>query len=154
MDEIARRTRSGGRVGRARRTVDDRPALGDASVPKRRIPTYELLDEGQLNRLEAHADWILDNVGVDFRGDDEALDLFSSAGARVDGVNVRFEPGLAKNLCSTAPAQFDMHGRDGRIVPFVMRSNRGLYRAGNLTPLGELNRITAHLVSSEVHDNP
>ncbi len=67
--------------------------------------------------MENHADWILDEVGVEFLGDEEALQLFSDAGARVDGVRVRFEPGLAKALCATAPAHFEMHGRDGRIVP-------------------------------------
>ncbi len=95
----------------------DRPMLGVAPVPERRVPTYELLDDAELDQLEAHADWILDTVGVEFRGDEEAVELFRAAGARVDGVSVRFDPGLAKHLCATAPATFDMHGRDGRVVP-------------------------------------
>ena len=90
---------------------------GVSPVPRRLIPTYELLGEADLCRLEVHADWILEEIGVEFRGDEEALELFRSAGATVDGVRVRFEPGLARELCATAPARFDMHGRDGRAVP-------------------------------------
>ena len=79
---------------------------------ERKVPTYELLDEFQLDKLEGHADWILDEIGVEFRGDEEALELFRGAGARVDGARVRFDPGLAQSLCSTAPRSFAMHGRD------------------------------------------
>ncbi len=75
-----------------------------------------MLDEAGLDRLEAHADWILDEIGVEFRGDEEALELFRAAGARVDGNRVRFDPGLARRLCSTAPSRFTMHGRDGRAI--------------------------------------
>ena len=104
--------RRGGRAARA----SDRAIAAALHVvqPRRRIPTYELLDAGALDRLEAHADWILDEVGVDIRGDEESLELFSSAGARVDGERVRFDPGLARELCASAPAVFEMHGRDPR----------------------------------------
>lgn len=111
------RTRTGGREGRARRAEANKAAIGTAPVPERRTPTYELLSDAELDRLEAHADWILDTVGVNFQGDDEALELFRAAGARVAGENVRFDPGLAQSLCSTAPAEFNMYGRDGRAVP-------------------------------------
>ena len=84
---------------------------GTVRVPRRRIPTYDLLDDPALVALENHADWILDEIGIEFRGDDEALDLFRTAGARVDGCRVRFEPGHARQLCATAPAEFPMYGR-------------------------------------------
>ena len=84
---------------------------------ERRLPVYEPFSVEQVDAVEAHADWILDEIGVEFRGDDEALELFRAAGARVEGERVRFEPGLARTLCATAPARFDMVGRDGRRVP-------------------------------------
>ena len=62
--------------------------------------------------IEEQADWILDQIGVEFRGDDIALELFQAAGARVTGQRVTFEPGLVRNLCATAPAQFRLHARD------------------------------------------
>ncbi len=104
------------RRGRAQR-VSQTSTHTSAVSPRNRLGAYEPFSNDQIDRLEAHADRILDEVGVDFRGDDEALELFRSAGARVEGQRVRFDPGLAAKLCSTAPKQFDMHGRDGRTVP-------------------------------------
>ncbi|MBO9446408.1 trimethylamine methyltransferase family protein [Ruegeria sp. R14_0] len=77
----------------------------------RKIPAYNLLDEAALVRIEAQGEWILEHVGVEFRGDETALALFAEAGARVDGVRVRFEPGHVRQLCKTAPAEFRLHGR-------------------------------------------
>ena len=85
--------------------------VGPAEPLRRTIPTYELLDEDDLIRLEAHSDWILDEIGVEIH-DGEALDLFGQAGARVDGQHIRFEPGLVRSLCATAPPVFQMFGRD------------------------------------------
>ena len=85
--------------------------VGPAEPLRRTIPTYELLDEDDLVRLEEHSDWILDEIGVEIH-DGEALDLFGQAGARVDGQQARFEPGLVRSLCATAPPVFQMFGRD------------------------------------------
>ena len=78
----------------------------------RRIPAYNLLAEEALVALEEQADWILSEIGIDFRGDDEALRLFAEAGADVIGPRVKFEPGLARALCATAPNSFTLHARD------------------------------------------
>jgi trimethylamine--corrinoid protein Co-methyltransferase len=72
----------------------------------------DVFDDESLDQLEIHADWILDEIGIEFRGDAEALSLFKAAGARVSGERVRFDPGHARSLCATAPGQFVMHGRD------------------------------------------
>ena len=107
-----------GRRGRRRRRRGPRPADRPAATAIRnRLPPYEPFPTEQIDAIAAHADRILDEVGVEFRGDEEARELFRSAGARVDGERVRFEPGLAAALCATAPARFDLHGRDGRRVP-------------------------------------
>ncbi len=103
--------RSGGRAARLARhyRTPSRPA---SAVISRRIPAYELLDEEALCRLESHADWILKEIGIEFRGDAEALELFCQAGATVTGERVRFDAGMGKALCASAPARFHMHGRD------------------------------------------
>ena len=80
--------------------------------PARGIPTLELFDTETLDLLEEQADWILKEIGIEFRGDPEALDLFRQAGATVQGERVRFEPGHAKALCATAPSEFVMHARN------------------------------------------
>ena len=79
---------------------------------QRQIPITELLSEESLDILEQHADWILKEIGIEFRGDAEALDLFRQAGATVDGERVRFDAGHATALCATAPSQFTMHARE------------------------------------------
>ena len=86
----------------------------EAGAAKRRIPAYGLLDEGALVAIEAQADWILFEIGVEFRGDDVALGLFRDAGATVLDARVRFDPGHVRALCATAPSQFTLHGRDPR----------------------------------------
>jgi trimethylamine--corrinoid protein Co-methyltransferase len=111
----ARRGRGGGRSARiARRGAPAAPA-----VALRRIPPYNLLDAEAVHSLEAHADWILKEIGIEFRGDPEVLALFKTAGATVKGERVRFDPGHARALCTTAPRQFQMHGRNpARSVTF------------------------------------
>jgi len=79
---------------------------------RRKIPAYQLLDDQTLAAIEAQADWILENIGVEFRSDQTALALFASAGATVVDERVTFEPGLARSLCATAPCAFQLHGRD------------------------------------------
>ena len=78
----------------------------------RRLPVYEILDEEALQRLEDQAEWILREIGIEFRDDPEALRLFKAAGASVEGTRVRFETGMARALCATAPRRFRMLGRD------------------------------------------
>ena len=103
--------RGGGRSARLARHYQARSRPRSAVVT-RRIPAYELLGEETLVQLETHADWILKEIGIEFRGDREALELFRQAGATVTGERVRFDDGMAKALCASAPARFRMHGRD------------------------------------------
>jgi trimethylamine--corrinoid protein Co-methyltransferase len=91
-------------------------ARGAASAPayvRRRIPPYELLSEEGLVALETHADRILEEIGFEIRGDDEAVALFRRAGARVDGQRIRFPAGLLRGLIrATAPATFVQYARN------------------------------------------
>ncbi len=79
---------------------------------RRRIPAYELLAEEALARIEEQADWLLGEIGIEFRGDRDALDLFREAGADVKGERVRFDRSHARALCATAPETFTLHGRN------------------------------------------
>ncbi|MEM7343466.1 MAG: trimethylamine methyltransferase family protein [Chloroflexota bacterium] len=84
----------------------------ETSTILRKIPLYNLLDEAALQALEDQADWILQEIGVEFPDDDEAIALFKEAGASIEGRRVRFDPGLARSLCKTAPSHFKMHSRN------------------------------------------
>jgi trimethylamine--corrinoid protein Co-methyltransferase len=132
------------RAGRQARAAErsHRGASGPG-VPyiTRGIPPYDILSEEALTRIEAAADRILWETGIDFRDDPPALDHWRRAGARVEGVRVRFPPGLCRALLATAPAKFTQHARNpaksveigGKSVvfspaygsPFVMDLDRG-----------------------------
>jgi len=83
-----------------------------SSSTLRQIPAYQLLSEYALAKIENQADWLLEKVGMEFQGDPIALELFAAAGAQVNGQRVRFEAGLARSLCASAPTEFQLHGRE------------------------------------------
>jgi trimethylamine--corrinoid protein Co-methyltransferase len=79
----------------------------------REIPPYEVLGEDGLSTIEANADTILHQVGIEIVEFPEALGIFEAAGASVDGTRVRFPPGMCRDLVSaTAPALFTQHARN------------------------------------------
>src|SRR6185312_9521726 len=69
------------------------------------LPPYGLLSEEGLLAVEAHADLLLHEIGMEIRGDEVALELWRKAGARVeDDCRVHVPPGLARALIqSSAP---------------------------------------------------
>lgn len=103
------------RVGRSNRLAAhrNRNIAKHGNRQLREIPAYRLLSEELLAEIEQQADWIASEIGIEFRGDGIALDLFRQAGASVDGDRVRFDSGHLRALCSTAPARYDMCSRDG-----------------------------------------
>ncbi|WP_417588336.1 trimethylamine methyltransferase family protein [Pararhodobacter oceanensis] len=103
-----------GRSGRAARRAERAIHSTHGAVPyiTRGIPTYDILGEENLQRIEAAADRILAETGIDFRDDEEALRLWREAGAQVNGVNVRFEKGMLREILKTAPSEFTQHARN------------------------------------------
>ena len=79
---------------------------------RRNIPTYDILSEENLLRIEAVADRVLAEIGIEFRDDPTALDLWRRAGADVDGLRVRFPRGMLREILSKAPASFTQHARN------------------------------------------
>ncbi|MGB8693677.1 MAG: trimethylamine methyltransferase family protein [Steroidobacteraceae bacterium] len=106
-----RRARPSGRD--AKRAA--RAARAGASIPyiTRAVPCYEVLNADGLALIERNADIILAEVGIEFRGDPEALDLWRKAGAQVQGELVRFPPGMCRALVQkSAPREFTQHARN------------------------------------------
>ena len=79
---------------------------------RRNIPTYDILSEENLLRIEAVADRILAEIGIEFRDDPAALDLWRKAGADMDGLRVRFPKGMLREILASAPAMFTQHARN------------------------------------------
>ena len=81
---------------------------------RRKISTFDILTEEGLCLIEQNADAILRDVGMEFHDDEEILALWKEAGADVDGVRVRFEPGMCRAIVqATAPSQFTQYARNG-----------------------------------------
>ncbi|CUK17834.1 trimethylamine:corrinoid methyltransferase [Ruegeria denitrificans] len=124
---------------------------------QRQAPFYDLLDEEQAVRLEQQVDWILQDVGIAFRDDPEALALWKREGARVDGDIVRAPADWIRALCAKAPSEFTQlaRNRDRSVViggrnqvfapiygaPFV-RDLKGGRRYGDLKSFEDLVRLT------------
>lgn len=109
--EATRSRRGGGRE--AKRAA--RQARAAASVPyiTRRIPCYEVLDEAGLALIERNADTILEEIGLEFREDDEVLAIWRKAGADVQGTRVRFPRGMPRSIVqASAPREFTQHARN------------------------------------------
>jgi trimethylamine---corrinoid protein Co-methyltransferase len=79
----------------------------------RTLAPFEVLSEEGLSTIEQNADRILQEVGLEFRGDPDAVRLLHDAGADVDGERVRFPDGLARRIVqATAPREFTQYARN------------------------------------------
>lgn len=108
---MARRGRSGGRAGRAAANAQSRPTR--EPYIKRNIPTYSVLGDTDLAQLEYNADTILEEIGLDIQEDQESVDYFVKAGAKVDGERVRFPRGMCREIIqATAPKEFTQYARN------------------------------------------
>ncbi len=127
----------------------------------RKIPAYDLLGEEALVKIEQATDTILAEIGIEFRDDAEAVELFRKAGGEVTNLgdnawNIKFEPGLIRDILKTAPERFTQHARnpansveiggDAMVFapsygsPFVMDMDRGR-RYGTLDDFENLVKL-------------
>ncbi len=106
-----RRARGAG-GGAARRAARTAVSIESARYIERNIPDLEVLNEEALQIIEANAETVLAEIGVNFVDNPEALDIWRNAGAEVEGERVRIPRGLARQLCATAPGRFIQHARN------------------------------------------
>ena len=145
---------------RARQSRSREAAVsGVASSPyiQRSIPFYDVLDEDQLEKLEAQVDWILEDVGIAFRDDPESIALWKKEGAKVEGDIVRAPADWIRSLCAKAPSEFKqlarnpersvMIGGNNQVfapiygAPFV-RDLKGGRRYGDMAAFNDLVKLT------------
>ncbi len=106
-----RRARGGG-GGAARRAERTAVKQEFNRYIERNIPNLEILNEEALQIIEANAETVLEEIGVNFVDNPAALERWREAGADVQGERVRFPKGLARALCATAPSMFTQHARN------------------------------------------
>ncbi len=110
----SRQSRSSrGSARQARRAK--RAALSAVGPPyiTRRIPVYEMANEETLSLVENNAETLLEEIGIEFRDDQNALALFRTAGATINGERVRFPRGMCREIIqASAPGEFVQHARN------------------------------------------
>jgi len=121
MSEAVKTNRRG-RKGRRGAGTDKSAAPGQnphLEVPyiTRGIPTYDLVGDESLEKIEATAERIMAEIGIEFREDHETMRLFREAGGEVTELasnrwNIKFAPGMIRELLKTAPAKFIQHARN------------------------------------------
>ncbi|MEM1199174.1 MAG: trimethylamine methyltransferase family protein [Pseudomonadota bacterium] len=107
-----RRGRRSGGGAEARRAKRTSGGVKQLTYITRQIPEYELLSEEGLALIEANADKVQEEIGIDFRDDPEALQMWRDAGADVQGERVHMPKGLCRELMKTAPREFTQHARN------------------------------------------
>ncbi|HGG64617.1 MAG TPA: trimethylamine methyltransferase, partial [Rhodobacteraceae bacterium] len=112
MTEQRTRRRARGGGGAARRAERTAVRIEAAKYIERKIPNLEMLSEEALQTIERNAETVLEEVGVNFVDNPEALEIWRKAGAMIDGERVRIPRGLARKLCETAPSKFTQHARN------------------------------------------
>ena len=93
-EQTKRRVRGGG--GAARRAERTAVKIEAAKYIERKIPNYEMLDDATLEVIEHNAETVLEEIGVNFVDNPEALEIWRKAGAKVDGERVYIPRGLAR----------------------------------------------------------
>lgn len=116
-----RRERHERRGRAARRQLREGPSAapphGVVPYIMRGIPPYDIMGEEGLLAIEEAADTILEELGIDFRGDPVSIELWRKAGAEVtpqakDEANIRFPRGLVREVLKTAPERFTQLARN------------------------------------------
>jgi trimethylamine--corrinoid protein Co-methyltransferase len=109
-EQAARRARGGG--GAARRAERSAVSFETVRFLERNIPNFDILTPEAIEIIEHNAETVLEEIGVNFVENPAALARWRDAGADVRGERVHIPRGLARKLCSTAPARFTQIARN------------------------------------------
>ncbi len=107
----ARADRGGGASARRAARSGGGPGIQQTYI-NRKIRTFEVLDEEGLALIEKNTDTVLEEIGIEFRDDVDAIAMWREAGADVRGERVHFPKGLCRSLLKSAPPVFTQHARN------------------------------------------
>jgi trimethylamine---corrinoid protein Co-methyltransferase len=110
--QVLHRPRREVRAREERRLSRSRTQAVKLPYIRRKLPVVELLSSEAIEVIEANAETILEEIGVEFRRDPESLRLWKAAGADVTGERVRIPRGMARALLKTAPQEFTVYARN------------------------------------------
>ncbi|MBB4302394.1 trimethylamine--corrinoid protein Co-methyltransferase [Rhodobium orientis] len=114
---MASETEGASRRGRGGRTAKRAQRDASRSVAPayltRRIGYVDLLREEELDKIVHHSDRILAEIGIEFRGDPEALAIWQGTAAEIDGERVRFPKGMLDEIiANNVKPVFTQHARN------------------------------------------
>ncbi len=109
---MARERRGGNRRRRGGNSAGEAEPKAPAYI-KRKIPHYSILSDDELAIIENNAETILEEIGIVFGEDPEALEIFKATGASIDGERVRFPRGMCREIIQkSAQKEFVQHARN------------------------------------------
>lgn len=119
----------------------------------RAFPPHQVLGEEGLALIEANADALLLEVGMQFRGDPEVLDILRAAGVDVQGERARFAPGQCRRIIqATAPREFVQHARNPQRSVRIGGRGTVLAPAGGAPFVHDLDRGRRPATLQDLHD--
>jgi len=104
--------RRGGGGASARRQARSGPQLTSLPYIHRQLEPTDVLSLEAIEIIEHNADTLMEEVGVTYSEDEEALQMWKDSGADVQGERVHFPKGLCRELMKTAPSSFTQHARN------------------------------------------
>ena len=145
------------RSRRARPRSETRGNVEAVPYIKRQLSFFDPLDEEQLDKLDDQVDWLLENVGLAFRDDPEAIRIWTEAGVKLVGDKVFADARWVREQCAKAPSEFTQLARNPKRsvviggtnqvfapiygAPFV-RDLEGGRRYGTIKDLENLVKLT------------
>ncbi len=103
------------RARTARRSANDTTGVPPSPYIKRVLPHFDPLNEDQLVKIEAQVDWLLENIGIAFRDDPVALDIWRKAGVTPTGPHgdlIKADAKWIRELVALAPSEFTQLARN------------------------------------------
>jgi trimethylamine--corrinoid protein Co-methyltransferase len=91
---------------------------------QRGLPFFDVIDAETILKLEAQVDWLMQEIGIEFRDDPEAHRIWKEAGADVDGTRVRADAAWIRELCAKAPGEFEQVARNPARNVMIGRNNQ------------------------------
>ena len=100
------------RSRRSRTGANTRTKPVTAPFIQRQLPFFDPLDEEQLTKLDKQVDWMLENIGMAFRDDPQAIQIWKEAGVKVVGDKVFADAKWVREQVAKAPKQFTQLARN------------------------------------------
>ena len=111
--------RRGSRGSRRAARTGAPSSIEQLAVIDRQLADVNVLSEEGLSLIEANAETILQEIGINISEDAYAIDRWRDQGAditlaegKTDTARIRFPKGMVRELCKTAPSSFTQHARN------------------------------------------